>query len=111
MRVISSARTSRITPTICCGIWACPSGAPRTFIASTSRRSGHCANGWPMIDGQTTREETQPPEGQESRIQRFFTDRARLYDTIFLGLFRYGDGLRAFFWRTHYLRSDMKILD
>jgi len=44
-----------------------------------------------MIDGPITREETHPPEGQESRIQRFFTDRARLYDNIFLGLFRYGD--------------------
>jgi cyclopropane fatty-acyl-phospholipid synthase-like methyltransferase len=64
-----------------------------------------------MIDGPITREETHPPEGQESRIQRFFTDRARLYDNIFLGLFRYGDGLRAFFSGTHYLRSDMKILD
>ena|SRR2546423_6962141 len=54
----------------------------------------------------------EPPEGQESRVQRFFTDRARLYDTVFLGLFRYGDGLRAFFRRrSHYLRSGMKILD
>ena len=67
--------------------------------------------GWPVIDGQATREKMQPPEGQDSRVQKFFTDRARLYDAIFLGLFRYGDGLRAFFWRTRYLRSEMKILD
>lgn len=44
-------------------------------------------------------------------VQRLFTARASFYHRLFEDFFRYGNGLRAFFRTTDWLRSGVKILD